>query len=223
MKPFVMRVALVDDRQAVRAGIKQMLMSYFDIQTLEIAERFPEALDRIAALRPDVVILGEAQRDQELSCVIRQLSTFGEAVGCRTLVMRDVTKQSEAAQIIAAGAHGYLPSNASEQQFASAVVIVATGGQVQLPRLAIGNSRPARAELAPDSAGLTEREFSVLSALGRGLSNSEIARELVVSEATVKKHLSSVMQKVGQRDRLRAGLYAYRNGLGLAARRVQVP
>ena len=206
-------VALIDDRQAIRAGVRQMLRSYFDIQVHEITERFPVALDIIFSLSPDVVLLGEVDHSQDLG-IIQQMNARQQMTGSRLLLMRDVKTRSEVAQIMAAGVHGYLPSDANEWQLASAVVTVAGGGQVMLP--ALGKYPLAQTEIAPEAAGLTEREFSVLSALGRGLSNSEIAKELAISEATVKKHLSSVMQKVGQRDRLRAGLYAYRHGLDQA-------
>jgi DNA-binding NarL/FixJ family response regulator len=212
-----MKVALVDDRQVMRAGIRQLLASYTDIQVLEIADRFPAALDRIFSLGPEVVILGEVDDSQDPTRVIGQLRTSRRSAGCRVLLMRDVKTQSEAVRIMAAGAHGYVPSYADARQLASALVIVGGGGQALLPGLVASISPTAGiTESAPDTAGLTKRELSVLSALGRGLSNSEIAVELAVSEATVKKHLSSVMRKVGQRDRLRAGLYAYRYGVGLS-------
>lgn len=208
---MAVKVALLDDRQAVRSGIRQMLRSHFDIRILEITERLPEALDRILSTDPDVVLVGEVDHSQDLTTV-RWLSTFRAMAGFRILLLRDVQTRSEVTQLLAAGAHGYVPPTADEDQLASSVIMVARGGNAFLP----GLSSPvpdAEPEAAPESTGLTGREFSVLSALGRGLSNSEIAKELSVSEATVKKHLSSVMQKTGQRDRLRAGLYAYRHGL----------
>lgn len=195
-----------------------MLASYSDIQVFEIPDKFPAALDRIWDLVPEVVILGEADCCQDPTHVIQRLRIRRQSSGCpRVLLMRDVKTQGEAMQIMATGAQGYVPSYVDGSQLASALVIVGAGGQALLPGLATSASPGAgSAESDPDAAGLTQREFSVLSALGRGLSNSEIAKELRVSEATVKKHLSSVMRKVGQRDRLRAGLYAYRHGVGLS-------
>lgn len=195
-----------------------MLASYSDIQVFEIPDRFPAALDRIRDLVPEVVILGEADWCQDTTHVIQQLRIGRQSSGRpHVLLMRDVKTPGEAMQIMATGAQGYVPSYVDGSQLASALVILGAGGQALLPGLATSASPDAgSAESDPDAAGLTQREFSVLSALGRGLSNSEIAKELKVSEATVKKHLSSAMRKVGQRDRLRAGLYAYRHGVGLS-------
>lgn len=209
-----MRVVLVDDRQAIRVGVRQMLMSHPDIQVLDMAAEFPSVRDRILALNPDVVIVGELDHDHDPIKSVQQLIADSQEKECRILLLRDVKTQGEALQIMTAGACGYVPSQADESQVASALVIVSGGGQVMLPKLIVRGPLFAGDEPAPDSVGLTERESSVLSALGRGLSNSEIAKELIMSEATVKKHLSSVMRKIGQRNRLRAALYAYRHGIG---------
>lgn len=205
-------VALLEERSAVRIGIQNVLSPHFDVRVLDVPDG--EALDHTVLPAPgtDVVFVGQVHQGQSLNC-LRWLSRFSRQQGFRILLFWEVANHSQITQLLAAGAYGYVCPSSDSQQLVSAVTIVANHGYVFLPAPAYPVPRGSATEIPPDTAGLTEREYMVLSSLGHGLSNAEIAKNLSISEATVKKHLSQVMQKIQQPDRLRAGLYAYRHGL----------
>ncbi|TDD85021.1 response regulator transcription factor [Actinomadura rubrisoli] len=209
-------VALIEDRQAVRTGLRQILTAHHNIDVHEFTGSQPAVLDRLLSLRVDVVLVGEVDHVQDLA-LIRWLDRCRGVANFRILLLRDVRTLSEVTQVRAAGAHGYLPYGADEHQLVSGVFMVAGGGYAFLPGLD-GPPPESVTEPPPDSVGLTRREYSVLSALAHGMSNAEIAKDMCITEATVKKHLSQVLAKIGQPDRLRAGLYAYRHGLHCALR-----
>ncbi|WP_308312815.1 response regulator transcription factor [Streptomyces sp. ISL-1] len=124
------------------------------------------------------------------------------------LLLRRAESTAEASRILLAGASGCFPLDLPEDRIIRAVSLAAAGGSVFLPAPPPARIHPASlaghaAEPSPQHCDLTEREREVLVQLGRGLSNAEIERELALAEATVKKHLTQAMRKIGQSDRLR--------------------
>ncbi|WKX10497.1 response regulator transcription factor [Streptomyces sp. NL15-2K] len=209
---MAVKVALLEERTTVRVGMQELLGPHFDVEILD--SRDIDAVDRTLARASgaDVVIVGQVNESQDLAYV-RRLSAFGSNLGFRVIAFWDVSDQSEIALLLSAGACGYVNPSSDSRQIVSAVTIVAGHGMAFVPAPEYRFPPGAALETPPESAGLTSRERMVLSSLSHGLSNAEIAKNLSISEATVKKHLSQAMHKVHQPDRLRAGLYAYRHGL----------
>ncbi|MER7578787.1 response regulator transcription factor [Kitasatospora sp. NPDC097691] len=212
------RVLLVERHSVASAGLRSVLAA---APGLTVVGSTGDPLRAVAAVRriaPDVVLLGRgASLEEDLAAVVALRGPDG-APDARVLLLRRAESTAEASRMLLAGASGCFPLDLAGERIIGAVQLAAAGGSVFLPApppARIHAAAPARhlGELPPQRAGLTEREREVLVKLGHGLSNAEIGRELALAEATVKKHLTQAMRKIGQPDRLRAALYAHRHGL----------
>lgn len=209
------RVLLVDDQPLVRAGLRRILEVDDRLLVVGEAEDGQRAVEQARALRPDVVLMDirmpildgiEATRrivDTDLPARVVMLTTFG----LDELVVA----------ALRAGASGFVLKEAPPEEIIEAVHVVARGDALLAPQVtrAVLNElhrHPARAELGAKLEELTPREREVLELLARGLSNAEIAAELVVGEGTVKTHVAHVLAKLGVRDRVQAVVYAYEAG-----------
>lgn len=209
------RVLLVDDQPLVRAGLRRILEVDDRLLVVGDAEDGQRAVEQARALRPDVILMDirmpildgiEATRrivDTDLSARVVMLTTFG----LDELVVA----------ALRAGASGFVLKEAPPEEIVEAVHVVARGDALLAPQVtrAVLNElhrHPARAELGAKLEELTPREREVLELLARGLSNAEIAAELVVGEGTVKTHVAHVLAKLGVRDRVQAVIYAYEAG-----------
>jgi DNA-binding NarL/FixJ family response regulator len=175
--------------------------------------RLAEALRRV---RPDVVLLGTGGTLAEELARVARVRSPQVAPDARVVLLRRVESTAEASRVLLAGASGCFPLDLPEDGIIRAVGLVGAGGTVFLPAPPAAPVPPGLAvdaEPLPQHCNLTRRERQVLAQLAAGLSNAEIGRELALAEATVKKHLTSAMRKIGQTDRLRAALYAHRHGL----------
>lgn len=211
------RVVIVDDQTMVRAGLRMILESTDGITVVGEAENGQVAVDVAREARPDVVLM-DIQMPVEDG-----LSATGRIVGgaspqSRVVVLTTFERDDYLFDALKAGASGFLLKNAPPEQLIHAVQVVAAGDALLAPSLTRRlleqfsgpRSRPAaEAQLAE----LTPREREVLVALARGNSNAELAQTLVVSEGTVKTHVSSVLAKLGVRDRVQAVIFAYESGL----------
>lgn len=210
-----MRIMLIDDRPVAGIGLSAILGAQPDLDVVRTEREVGAALDVLSELEPDVVVLDTETADSGTFAAIR--AVVGQRPQSAVLLISDDRSADTALLALAAGTSGYLSSRAEAELMVQAVRTIGVRGLV-LPRSAAaavtGRSVPAQ-EPAPDRMpALSSQERRVLGMLADGRSNNEIARVLFVSEATVKKHLSQVLRKLGVRDRLQAGLYAYRVGLG---------
>ncbi|MFJ8627099.1 LuxR C-terminal-related transcriptional regulator [Kitasatospora sp. NPDC093550] len=212
------RVFLVERNSVTSAGLRSVLAT---APGLTVVGSTGDPLRAVAAVHrtaPDVVLLGRgASLEEDLATVVALRAADG-APDARVLLLRRAESTAEASRMLLAGASGCFPLDLAGERIIGAVQLAAAGGSVFLPApppARIHAAAPARhlGEPQPQQAGLTEREREVLVKLGQGLSNAEIGRELALAEATVKKHLTQAMRKIGQPDRLRAALYAHRHGL----------
>lgn len=214
----VTRVFLIARHAVAGAGLRSVLAAAPDLMVVGGTDSPLQACDAVRRVRPDVILLGpDATLGDDLATVVRLRSAQG-APGARVLLLRRAESTAEASRMLLAGASGCFPLDLAEDRIISAVSLAAAGGSVFLPAPPPARIHPASvaghaAEPSPQHCGLTEREREVLAQLARGLSNAEIGRELALAEATVKKHLTQAMRKIGQSDRLRAALYAHRHGL----------
>ena len=208
------RVVVADDQRVVREGIELMLSLIDGIEVVATAADGDEAVAAVSEHDPDVVLMDlRMPRCDGVAAtrLVRERHPRSQVV-----VLTTYADDDSVLAALRAGARGYLTKDAGAEEVARAVRRVA-GGQadldpgVQRTLLELLPTHPVRTGPPPD--GLTEREAEVLSLIAAGLSNTEIARRLVVSEATVKTHVNHVFAKTGVRDRAQAVAYAYRHGL----------
>lgn len=212
---------LVDDHAMVRSGFAMVLSVEDDIEVVGEASDGLEALEQARATRPDVVLMDVQMPRMDGIEATRHL--VADDLG-HVVVVTTFDRDDYLFDALRAGASGFLLKNAGPEQLLDAVRAAGRGHALLAPevtRRVIGRmagdvaapDRPEPAELGR----LTGREREVLVWLGRGLSNGEIARQLVLGEATVKTHVSNVLAKLHLRDRVQAVIYAYEAGLILPA------
>ncbi|WIB14992.1 response regulator transcription factor [Curtobacterium sp. MCPF17_050] len=218
----VIRVVLADDQDLVRAGFRVILESEPGVRVVAEAADGAGAVAAVAEHRPDVVCLDVQMPGVDGLEAARRITAGPNPPAVLVLTTFDTDEYLFDA--LAAGASGFLLKNASPEKLIEAVRTVARGDALLAPDVtrrvisrATTASVPVVDQAVPDAdvtlPGLTERETEVLRLLGRGLSNAEIAGQLFVGEATVKTHVSNVLQKLGVRDRIQAVVWAYEHGV----------
>jgi DNA-binding NarL/FixJ family response regulator len=213
------RVAVVDDHPVVRQGLRSFLEAQgFDV--VGEAASGDEAVTLVVECRPDVLLTDLVMPGVDGVEAIRRIRAAGQDVGI--LVLTSFSGADQVIPAIQAGADGYLLKDAGPATLADAIRAVHRGDPMLAPeaaaavmaKVADGPAKPADPTAPnPDLDRLTAREREVLAALGRGLSNRQLADELFISEKTVKTHVSSVLSKLRLTDRTQAALYAVRAGL----------
>lgn len=221
-------VLLVDDQELVRSGLKVILQSEPDIQVVGEASNGEEAVALARALTPNVICMDiEMPVMNGIEATRRILETPHPSAQPAVLVLTTFGHEAYLFDALAAGVQGFLLKTARAEQLIDAVKTVASGKALLGPdvtRAVIDRVRetPDRvpddaqvesdASAAAELAGLTEREREVLKLVAQGHSNAEIAAELYLGEATVKTHVSNMLQKLGVRDRIQAIVWAHTNG-----------
>jgi len=217
------RVLLVDDHAMMRAGFRTILSLEDDITVVGEAATGREALSAAAELRPDVICMDVQMPDMDGLEATRLLTADPDS-DAAILIVTTFDRDDYLFAALSAGASGFLLKNAGPEELVSAVRIVGAGDALLAPevtrrviaRFASGRTpEPAAYVPPPLSLGepLTERESEVLKLVAEALSNAEIAARLFIGEATVKTHVSNVLQKLGARDRVQAVVLAHRHGL----------
>jgi NarL family two-component system response regulator LiaR len=206
------RVLVVDDHAVVREGLRALIETEPGMELAGEASDGVEAVDQARALQPDVVLLD----------LVMPRKGGIEAIGdimqqdpnARILVLTSFAEDDKVFPAIKAGALGYLLKDASPAELLQAIRDVQSGEPTMHPTIARKLMRELRrpADLPPTDEPLTEREVEVLQSLARGLSNREIADELIVSERTVRTHVSNILAKLHLANRTQAALYALREG-----------
>ena len=213
------RVLVADDQRVVREGLGTLLGLITGIDVVGTAADGDEALALAIQLRPDVVLMDLRMPRCDGIEATRRLREHDARV--KVLVLTTYADDRSVIDALRAGARGYLTKDAGAAEIRAALERVTRGQPAIDPAVqqhlldAITASGPSQdAEPAPPfPAGLTAREAEVLSLIAQGLSNSEIASQLVLSETTVKSHINHLFAKTGVRDRAQAVTYAYQHGL----------
>ncbi|MEE3127267.1 MAG: response regulator transcription factor [Actinomycetota bacterium] len=207
-KSGTIRVVLVDDHAVIRAGLAQLIATAEDIEVVGQAGDGAEAVEQARALTPDVVLMDLQMPGVDGVSATREIVSAG--LGVDVLVLTSYSDNERILDALDAGAVGYLLKDADPDDVLSGVRAVARGESPIHPKA-------ARALLGARSAGgrpqLTAREVEVLQLVRDGLANKQIARQLEISERTVKAHLTSAFSRIGVSDRTQAALWAQRNGL----------
>ncbi|MER6049525.1 response regulator transcription factor [Streptomyces sp. NPDC001793] len=213
------RVLIADDQMMVRQGFTVLLDAEPDIEVVGQAVDGHDAIARTAELAPDVVLMDIRMPGLGgIEATRRITGPAGATV--KVLVLTTFDLDEYVYEALRAGASGFLLKDASADELAQAVRVVAAGDALLAPsvtkRLIAEFSRlpgAPRTPLKDRVAGLTERETEVLSLIAQGLSNAEIAQRLVVAEQTVKTHVGRILVKLELRDRTQAAVFAYETGL----------
>jgi DNA-binding NarL/FixJ family response regulator len=212
----VIRVLLVDDQRLVRSGFRMILSTEPGITVVGEAADGAEAVEAARELAPHVVLMDIRMPGVDGLEATRRI-VDGSAAAPRVLVLTTFDLDEYVYEALRAGASGFLLKDAPEEQLVAGVRIVAEGGALFAPavtrRLIEEFARRAAEVTAPALDELTSREVDVLKLLARGLSNAEIAAELVVSDHTVKTHVARILAKLDLRDRTQAVIAAYESGL----------
>ncbi|MDQ0714881.1 DNA-binding NarL/FixJ family response regulator [Streptomyces luteogriseus] len=213
---MTIRVVVADDQELVRSGFAMILDVQPDIEVVAEAGDGAEAVDAVRRHAPDVALLDIRMPRVDGIEACRAISAAGD---CRTVMLTTFDSDEYVYEALHAGASGFLLKDIRRDDLVHAVRVVARGDSLLAPsvarRLVEQYTRPAARTRRPDPRldVLTARERETLLLLARGLSNAEIAAELVVSDHTVKTHVGNVLAKLGLRDRIQAVICAYETGL----------
>jgi len=206
------KVLIADDHSVVRKGIRALLETEPGIRVVGEAEDGEDALHKALALRPDVILMDLVM--PKLDGVKATHEVRERLPTAKVLVLTSFAEDRRIRAAIEAGALGYLLKDSSPQDLVRAIREVARGGSALHPKVAqrlIRQLQGPREESVRE--GLTERETRVLKLIARGLSNREVARELSISEPTVRTHVSNILRKLHLKSRTQAALYALKEGL----------
>jgi DNA-binding NarL/FixJ family response regulator len=215
----VIRVVLADDQPLVRAGFRMLLDAEDDIEVVGEANDGAEAVRLTSALLPDVVLMDIRMPGTDGLEALRQISADDALAAVKVLVLTTFELDEYVFEAVRLGASGFLVKHTQPADLVRAVREVDAGEALLSPsvtRRLIEEfvARPARPELTPSSMTvLTEREREVVALVAQGLTNDEIAKELVVSPATARTHVSRAMVKLHARDRAQLVVFAYQTGL----------
>ena len=209
----MLRILIADDQELVRAGLRMILEAQDDLEVVAEAAGGLEAISEVERTDPDVTLMDIRMPNMDGVEATRRL------VGRRVLILTTFDLDDYVVEALRAGASGFLLKDAPPAELVRAVRVVAAGDALlspsvtrqQLDRVVprLPSSQPAPKMLRE----LTDREGEVLRLVAQGLSNAEIADRLVVSEATVKTHVSHILEKLDLRDRVQAVVVAYESGL----------
>ncbi len=211
------RVLVVDDQALVRGGFRMILEAKEDMAVVGEAGDGREAVELAARTRPDVVLMDVRMPGMDGVEATRRIVASGSAARVLILTTFDLDEYVFAA--LRAGASGFLLKDVRPPELVEAIRVVARGEALLAPTVTrrlldrFVDALPADDGPPPDLGELTARELEVLRLVTRGLSNAEVAQRLVLTDATVKTHVSSVLRKLGLRDRVQLVVLAYETGL----------
>lgn len=208
-------VVLADDQAMVRAGFRRLLEAEPDIAVVGEAGDGAQLVQLVNQLRPHVALVDIRMPNMDGIEATRRIAT---AVSTHVVILTTFDLDEYVYDALRAGASGFLLKDAPPEQMIAGVHAAASGDALISPSvtrrlLSEFAQRPQPADAGRELAALTERERDILLRLGRGMSNTEIAAELFLGEATIKTHVSNVLTKLALRDRVQAVVYAYETGL----------
>ncbi|MER5731816.1 response regulator transcription factor [Streptomyces sp. NPDC002138] len=212
------RVVLVDDQPLVRSGLRVIMSDHHDLEVVGEAANGVEAVRLVKDVNPDVVVMDIRMPGMD-GIEATRLITAGP-VATRVLVLTTFDEDDHVYGALRAGASGFMVKDMALDDILAGIRIVAAGDALIAPGVTrrliadfVGRPSAAPERAARPVEGITEREREVLTLIGRGRSNNEIADDLFISVATVKSHVSRLLTKAGARDRVQLVIMAYEMGL----------
>ncbi len=219
----MIRVAVVDDQAVIRAGLRTMLEHESDLTIVGEASNAGEALDVVAAARPDVVLMDVRMPEVDGIEATRRILARESTPVPAVLVLTTFDDDEYVFGALRAGAAGFLLKDAGPDVLVAAIRTVAAGDSLIDPAVTRrlierwasldASVEPAHRPVPPTIGTLSAREREILVGLARGRTNKELADDLIVSEATVKTHVSNLLTKLGVRSRVQAVVLAYEAGV----------
>jgi len=213
----LVRILIADDHTIFRDGLRRLLEAEPELQVVAEAADGPETIAQTRELSPDILLLDLAMPRLPGMDVLRELSSNGERIHTKIIVLTAAVERLEIVQALQLGARGVVMKEAATQLLMKAIRTVMSG-QYWIGREAVGDvveflrTNPS-GDKPPRNYGLTKREMDILTTIVAGLSNKEIARRFSLSEDTVKHHLTNIFDKVGVASRLELALFAINNRL----------
>ena len=214
------RVLLVDDQPLLRAGFRMILETEPDLQVVGDASDGRGAIEAVRRTRPDVVLMDIRMPGMDGVEATRRLAAADAPVPTRILVLTTFDLDEYIVEALRAGASGFLLKDVPPEALVDAIRVVARGEALLAPAVTrrlldrfAGRLPSPSAAPPPGLADLTARELEVLRLVARGMSNREIADELILGETTVKTHVSRIFMKLDLRDRVQAVILAYEVGI----------
>jgi DNA-binding NarL/FixJ family response regulator len=213
------RVLIADDQALVRAGFKMILEAEPEIEVIGEAEDGVEAVEMIKRLKPDVALMDIRMPRLNGLEATRQIINGGGETPTRVLVLTTFDLNEYVYEALRAGASGFLLKDVPAEQLVAGIQVVARGEALLAPSITrrlieeFAKNSPVERATPKEIEELTARELEVFKLVSRGMSNAEIAAELIVSETTVKTHVARILMKLHLRDRVQAVVYAYESGL----------
>ena len=214
------RILLVDDQPLLRTGFRMILSAEPDFAVVGEAGDGASAVEIARRLKPDVVLMDIRMPGMDGIQATRALAGPGVVEPLKVLILTTFGLDEYVVESLRAGASGFLLKDAPAEDLVEAIRIVAAGDALLAPSVTrrlldriASKLPPAHEDVIPALSELTEREMEVLKLVARGLSNAEIAEKLVVSETTVKTHVSRILGKLDLRDRVQVVILAYETGL----------
>jgi NarL family two-component system response regulator LiaR len=206
-------ILIADDHAVVREGLRTLISTKPGLKLVGEAADGVEAVSLARSLNPDVILLDMVMPRQDGLAAIREIKQ--ENPQARILVLTSFDDDERVFSAIKAGALGYLLKDSSPQQLIQAIHDVYNGRSSLHPTIALKVIRELNqpSDLPPTEDPLTEREMETLRLIAQGLTNQEISEKLVISERTVGKHVSNILDKLHLANRTQAALYALRRGL----------
>jgi DNA-binding NarL/FixJ family response regulator len=213
----MIRVVLADDQALLRAGLRVLLDAEDDLEVVGEAEDGAEAIAAVRRLQPDVVVMDIRMPDLDGLAATREIVADPELAGVHIVVLTTFDLDEYVYEALAAGASGFVLKDDPPEQLVAAIRTVAAGEALLSPtitkRVIKQFTRVPRPRPPKEFDQLTAREREVFRLIANGLSNTEIAQELYISDTTVKTHITHILQKLNLRDRVQAVVLAYQTGL----------
>jgi DNA-binding NarL/FixJ family response regulator len=215
------RVLLVDDQALIRAGFRMILDAEEDIEVVGESADGTQAVDSTRRLEPDVILMDIRMPEMDGIEATRRIVAAAGDQPRRVLMLTTFDLDEYVYDALRAGASGFLLKDVPAEQLVDGIRVVAQGDALLAPSVTkrliheFARSAPSTREAPPTVEELTPRELEVFRLIARGMSNAEIAEELIVSETTVKTHVARVLMKLSVRDRVQAVVLAYESGLVL--------
>jgi DNA-binding NarL/FixJ family response regulator len=220
---MTVRVLIADDQALVRAGFRMILDAEDDLEVVGEASDGLAAVDAARRLKPDVVLMDIRMPELDGIEATRRVLA-GDDAGPKVLMLTTFDLNEYVYDALRAGASGFLLKDVPPEQLAEGIRVVAGGDALLAPSITrrliqeFAQAGPPSGPPPPGLDELTARELEVFKLVARGLSNAEIAAELIVSDTTVKTHVARMLMKLGIRDRVQAVVLAYEAGIAVPGR-----